>query len=174
MRTCVGYFGGAFFDQVAFLYKCLWKGFKGGLLCICIWPLPKFIFWKGLKSVSDPLPSPRKTLSCVGSLANPLPPQFHEQSVPLNVPMMLPNAPTCCTVSFDNDTFIQLFNTFIPMMPANRRTCTVMQFRVKYFTWNSVTLQIKKMMITSWSCYNAAVHCIGIEILCQCVSAQVQ
>ena len=133
-----------FFDQVSFLYKCLWKGFKGGLLCICIWPLPKFIFWKGLKSVSDPLPSPRKILSCVGSLANPLPPQFHEQSVSLNVPMVLPNAPTCCTVSFDNDTLIQLFKTFIPMMPPNTRTCTVIQFRVKYFTWNSVTLQIEK------------------------------
>ena len=93
--------------------------------------------------------TPFLLLSCVGSLANPLPPQFHEQSVPLNVPMMLPNAPTCCTVSFDNNTFIQLFNTFIPMMPPNRRTCTVIQFRVKYFTWNSVTMQIKKMMITS-------------------------
>ena len=30
------------------------------------------------------------------------------------------------------------------MMPANRQTCTVIQFRVKYFTWNSVTLQIEK------------------------------
>ena len=91
--------------------------------------------------------TPFLLLSCVGSLANPLPPQFHEQSVPLNVPMMLPNAPTCCTVSFDNNTFIQLFNTFFPMMPPNTRTCTLIQFRVKYFTWNSVTLQIEKIMM---------------------------